>query len=160
MKRSRFILAGVLALGLAGTVAAATAYADEPGVSGVPGASAVPGAACPTAVTGHTTIKVENGKVYLDGKEVGTAPSGEGEKTVVLETKDGKVHVGVEADAPSGVVPPERTEAAPPGSFEKSEVGVDGKGEAGVNEVVEGPPVGTTGPGLPAGGAQLLCSGE
>ncbi|MBP2707180.1 hypothetical protein JOL79_25680 [Microbispora sp. RL4-1S] len=96
MKRSRLILVGALALGLAGSVAAAAqASGTDPG----PTYRTQPYAttSCPPpGAAGADRIQVKDGKVYHNGKLVATVPPGEAN---IVASKDGKVYVGKDAEA-------------------------------------------------------------
>ncbi|MFC4588945.1 hypothetical protein [Sphaerisporangium corydalis] len=104
MKLSRAVLIGVLALGLTGAVTAAAADAGEPAPTGsappvtttttAPALPAVP--ACPPPGAKVDTFKVENGKIYHNGEEVGTLPA---EGPSVIAMKDGKLYFGEDAKA-------------------------------------------------------------
>ncbi|MEV7806965.1 hypothetical protein AB0O28_28855 [Microbispora sp. NPDC088329] len=86
MKRSRVMLAGVLALGLAGTItAAANAKGTEPATFTVTTGT------CPGQDANVGTVRVEAGKVYLDGKSVGSVPS---DGKLKVPVKDGEISVG------------------------------------------------------------------
>ena len=131
MKRSRIVMAGVLALGLLGSAAASATASVTPPTAGQagPGPAGVTTVACP-GLPGHPPmgtkigtlakaaplgklgnppkigkLEVKNGKVYLDGKQVGTAPA-DGQPLVVA-VKDGKVYIGKAAEAlPKPPLPP------------------------------------------------------
>ncbi|MBO3750408.1 hypothetical protein J5X84_30375 [Streptosporangiaceae bacterium NEAU-GS5] len=92
MKRSRVIVVGLLALGLAGSVTAAAAA----GPSEDPSPTAAAGCPPPGQGAGLDKVEVKDGKVYFNGKEVGDAPSPDGPLTVAV--KDGKVYVGKDAE--------------------------------------------------------------
>jgi hypothetical protein len=96
MRRPRVILVAAVAMALAGTVTAAAASDDPSGAepSGT-GPSATASCPPPGQGAGLDSVKVKDGKVYFNGKEVAKAPA-DGPLTVAV--KDGQVYVGKAAE--------------------------------------------------------------
>jgi hypothetical protein len=92
MRIRRIVLVSAITLGLAGTGAAAAnaagALPGSEGPSGHPATCPAPGGA------GVDDVQVKDGKIYHNGKLVGTAKPGE-----PVAVKDGKVYVGADAEA-------------------------------------------------------------
>jgi hypothetical protein len=93
MKRFRVVLIGVLALGLAGSV---TAAADASGI--YPRSDALPTVAgCPSPGAKAEKVEVKDGKIFHNGKEVGSVSATD--EPLVVAMKDGKFYSGKDAEA-------------------------------------------------------------
>jgi hypothetical protein len=94
MKFSRVVLIGALAFGLAGSATVAANASGSHPTTGAPDTAAP----CPGPGPGaqSDTVKVVDGKVFLNGKEIASIPA-TGKSQVAM--KDGKVYVGEEAEA-------------------------------------------------------------
>jgi len=124
MKRTHLALAGLAAVALVGTVASsASAWGPPSGAHRTPrtGATQVAGSSgstrpapdggtaspteCPPPPPGQLgSIQVKGGKVYVDGKVVGTAPT-DGQPLIVA-MKDGHVYIGKDAEKAGLPSPP------------------------------------------------------
>ncbi len=98
MRIRRIVLVSAITLGLAGSsAAAANASGVLPDSAGSTGSAGQP-SACPAPPDGEglATVQVKDGKVYLNGKVVGTVKPGEPAAVAVV---DGKVYTGAAAEA-------------------------------------------------------------
>ncbi|MDT3445720.1 MULTISPECIES: hypothetical protein [unclassified Pseudofrankia] len=93
MRIRRIVLVSAITLGLAGTgAAAANAAGALPGSEGPSGQPST--CPAPPGGAGVDNVQVKDGKIYHNGKLVGTAKPGE-----PVAVKDGKVYVGADAEA-------------------------------------------------------------